>query len=82
MPRLAAFCLPLVLSACASAQEQVLDKLVGDRVQGDASQVLVSGADGPADALPLAIAHCTRFGRAAQFRSREADKLAFACVPK
>lgn len=82
MPRLAVCLLLLVLSACASAQERVFQKLVGGRVEGDAAQVAVSGADGPVDALPLAVAHCTRFGRAAQFRSREGEKLVFACVPK
>ena len=75
-------CLLLLnLSGCASGAD-VLGGLLGGRVDGDSDRAAVSGADGPVDALPLAIAHCTRFGRSAQFSGREGAKVVFACVPK
>jgi hypothetical protein len=82
MPRLAVCLLLLALSGCASAKTHVLERLLGDRIQGDADRVAVTGAAGATDALPLAIVHCTRFGRAAQFTRREGEKLVFACVSK
>ena len=79
---LAVSALLLCLSSCAAASEGALEHLLGGRVEGDATRAAISGADGPLDALPLAIAHCTRFGRDAQFSRREGGRIVFACVPK
>ncbi len=48
------------------------------RVQGDADQVSILG--GRLDSLPLAIGHCARFGRSAQWSHAEGDRSVYACV--
>ena len=49
------------------------------RVVGDAQQVSI--AAGRLDALPLAIAHCARYGRAAQWSHSDGDHSVYTCVP-
>ena len=48
------------------------------RVEGDASSASILG--GRLDALPLAIAHCARFGRSAQWSHADGDRSVYDCV--
>ena len=48
------------------------------RVEGDADQVSILG--GRLDALPLAIGHCARFGRSAQWSHADGDRSVYNCV--
>ena len=71
----------LTLSACASDQPPVIDRVAGaERVHGDADHVSVAG--GRLDALPLAVFHCARYGRSAQFSRSEDGRSVFDCVTK
>ena len=66
--------LAALVAGCASAPAADGER----RVIGDANQVSVQG--GRLDALPLAIAHCARFGRAAQWGHTDGDRSVYACV--
>ena len=70
-----------LLTGCA-ADESLTDRLAGgDRVRGDAEGVTVTGFTSRVEALPLAVGHCSRFGRSAQFDRKEPDgAYRFACV--
>lgn len=69
-----------LLAGCAS-NVSFSDRLAGrDRVRGDAEGVRVFGMASRVDALPLAIGHCAKFGRSAQFVGRVAGGHAFRCV--
>ena len=71
----------LLLSGCGSMGYALGGRVAGgDRVHGDADAVTVTGMDSRVDAFPLAIAHCARFGRSAQFAGRTAGGHAFRCV--
>ena len=71
----------LALTACAAGNVSLSDRVAGrSRVQGDADSVRVMQADSRADAFPLAIGHCARFGRSAQFDSRTDGAYVFRCV--
>ncbi len=48
------------------------------RVQGDGDHVSILG--GRLDALPLAIGHCARFGRSAQWSHADGDRSVYDCV--
>jgi hypothetical protein len=65
------------LAGCAD-QTPLIDRVSKGRVMGDASQVSVEG--GRLDALPLAIAHCARFGRSAQWSHADGDRSVYDCV--
>ena len=82
--RLAAVALAcLSLAGCAQGGTTSLsDRIAGSsRVHGDADRVSVMQADSRADAFPLAIGHCARFGRSAQYDSRgEGGAYEFRCV--
>lgn len=68
------------LAGCA-ANTSFSDRIAGSsRVKGDADTVRVFQADSRAEAFPLAIGHCARFGRSAQFDSRAQDAYVFRCV--
>ena len=67
---------------CAQVGGAALRRAVGDRMVGDSQSVLVRDAPSRLDALPLAVAHCSRFGKAAQYASTDAAGVHFACVPK
>ena len=69
----------ITLSACAD-QPPLVDRMAKGRVQGDASQVSIEG--GRLDALPLAIAHCARYGRSAQWGRSENGRSIYNCVPR
>jgi len=68
------------LLACAS-RPSLVDVLDGDRVDGDADGVLVRGfGNDVASATPLAVAHCSRYRRSAQYAARAGDALRFRCT--
>jgi hypothetical protein len=70
-----------LLAGCATSPGQaVVERLTGGKVEGDRTRAVVHGMDSTADAFPLAVAHCTRFGRKAQFARRQSGALVFACV--
>ena len=75
-PALGALLLALALAACAS---DPLSGLLGGRAQGDARQVLVRDMD-RFDALPIAVAHCARHHRSAQFRQMQGADAVYSCV--
>ena len=69
-----------LLSACA-ADQSLSDRLAGaGRVKGDRETVSVFGMGSRVDALPLAIGHCARYGRSAQFSMRRGESYVFTCV--
>ena len=76
-----AIILLLMLTGCA-ANESLSDRLAGpDRVRGDAAGVTVTGFGSVAEALPLAVGHCARFGRSAQFDRKDPGGVyRFLCV--
>lgn len=77
---IAALC-ALVVAGCASGgtgSSPLIDHLSDGRVKGDADQVSVAG--GRVDALPLAVFHCARYHRAAQFARTEGARSVFNCV--
>ncbi len=71
-----------LLAGCADGGTVSLsDRLAGSsRVRGDADTVRVFQAETRADAFPLAIGHCARFGRSAQFDSQAEGAYVFRCV--
>ncbi len=70
-----------ILGGCAASPGQALvERLTGGRVEGDREGARVLGMGSTADAFPLAVAHCTRFGRKAQFQRRAGDAHLFACA--
>ena len=79
--RAAILLLMLMLSGCAS-DVSFSDRLAGrDRVSGDAEGIVVRGLGSRVEALPLAVGHCARFGRSAQFDRKDEDgAYRFRCV--
>ena len=71
----------LMLTGCASGVS-LSDRIAGsDRVGGDADSVSVRGMGSRVEALPLAVGHCARFGRSAQFDRKARDgAYLFRCV--
>ena len=71
----------LLLGGCGSTGFALGQRATApDRVRGDAEGVRVFGMDSRVDAYPLAIAHCARFGRSAQYAGRAERGHAFRCV--
>ena len=68
-----------LLAGCANSTPLV-DKVSHGKVEGDASQVSIEG--GRLDALPLAVAHCARYGRSAQWSHADNDRSVYNCVPR
>ena len=66
----------LVLTGCAGTPPP--GPASARRVIGDANQVSI--AAGRLDALPLAIAHCARYGRSAQWAHMEGARSTYLCV--
>jgi hypothetical protein len=66
-----------LLAGCAD-QPPLVDRLSKGKVMGDQSQVSVEG--GRLDALPLAVAHCARFGRSAEWSHADGDRSVYDCV--
>jgi hypothetical protein len=75
---LAAAIVAAALAQGCATSPPLVDKLPGGRVQGDAGHVSVLGARW--ESLPLAVAHCARFGLSAQFDHMDRDRSIFNCV--
>ena len=56
--------------------------LFGQNVVGNETYVTVSNVYNEMDALPLAEAHCAKFGKSARFNHMERIRAIFDCVPK
>ena len=69
----------VALAACAD-QPPLVDRVSKGQVQGDASRVSILG--GRLDALPLAVIHCARYGRSAQWSHADGDRSVYDCVAK
>ncbi|MHB8285735.1 MAG: hypothetical protein ACYDD1_13800 [Caulobacteraceae bacterium] len=76
--RLAAAALTATLLAGCASSPALVDNLPNGRVQGDADHVSVQG--GRWEALPLAVAHCARYGLSASFDRLDGDRSVFKCV--
>jgi len=69
----------LFFSLQAGSCADQLASVSGSEVVGDADQVTISGkAQG--DSLVWAVAHCSRYGRSAQFVARVANGTQYRCV--
>ena len=69
----------VMLAGCAN-QSPLVDRMSKGQVQGDANHVSIEG--GRLDALPLAVMHCSRFGRSAQWSHAEDGRSVYDCVAK
>ena len=70
----------LLLGGCA-ADVSLSDRLAGaDRVHGDRNEVTVSRMGSQVESLPLAVGHCARFHRSAQFARKAGGSYVFSCV--
>ena len=56
--------------------------LFGQNVVGNEIYVTVSNVYNEMDALPLADAHCAKFGKSARFNHMERIRAIFDCVPR
>lgn len=76
-----AIILLVLLTGCAT-DVSLSDRLAGrDRVVGDTDRVTVNDMGSRVEALPLAVGHCAKFGRSAQFdRKAEFEAYVFRCV--
>jgi hypothetical protein len=80
MRRLAAAALTLgMLTGCAG-QTPLIDRVSDGKVVGDAERVSILG--GRLDTLPLAVAHCARFGRSAEWSHADGDRAVYTCVAR
>ena len=72
-------CLVLLasLAGCAG-QAPLIDRVSDGRVRGDATHVSIQG--GRLDTLPLAVAHCARYGRSARWSHPDGDRAVYDCV--
>ena len=79
--RLFAAAVTLMLAGCSTgdhAGAPLVDHLSGGKVIGTAEQVSVEGDR--VSALPLAVFHCARYHRSAQFMRSENGRAIFRCV--
>jgi hypothetical protein len=74
--------LALALAACADAPEHAVEHVLDRHVEGGPDHAFVPGYPNSLDALPFAMAHCSRFGKAARFRRLEHGGALFDCVEK
>jgi hypothetical protein len=78
--------LPLVLAACGGSptgeSAHIYPGLFGQNVVGNETYVTVSNVYNEIDALPLAEAHCGKYGRSARFNHMERIRAIFDCVPR
>ena len=69
----------VALAGCAD-QPPLVDRVSKGQVQGDGSRVSIEG--GRLDALPLAVIHCARYGRSAQWSHSEDGRSVYDCVAR
>ena len=80
MRRIALLALTGAMFAGCADQPPLIDRVSRGKVEGDSNQVSIAG--GRLDALPLAIAHCARFGRSAQWSHSDGDRSVYSCVAR
>lgn len=84
--RYIALILTASLGGCAGSlagnDAHIYPGLFGQHVAGNETYVTVSNVYNEMDALPLADAHCAKFGKAAHFNHMEPIRAIFDCVPK
>lgn len=68
-----------LLAGCANSPPLV-DRVSRGKVEGDARRVSILG--GRLDALPLAILHCAKYGKSAQWSHSDDDRSVYSCVPR
>jgi hypothetical protein len=68
-----------ILSGCA-ADAHIYPGLFGQRVVGNENYVTVSNVWNEMDALPLADAHCAKYGKSARFTHMEDYRAIYDCV--
>ena len=69
----------LALSACAE-DAHIYPGLFGQRIVGNEAYVSVSNVWNEMDALPLADAHCHKYGKAARFTRMEGTRAIYDCM--
>ena len=69
----------VLLAGCAN-QPPLVDRVSKGQVLGDAGRVSIQG--GRIDALPLAVIHCARYGRSAQWSHTDGDRSVYDCVAR
>lgn len=76
----------LMTSGCAGSlagnDAHIYPGFFGQHVVGNETYVTVSNVYNEIDALPLAEAHCAKFGLAARFQKMEQIRAIFDCVPR
>ena len=77
-PDFACVCASLAVLTGCSGQTPLIDKVSDGRVQGDAEHVSIAG--GRLETLPLAVAHCARYGRSARWAHADGDRSIYDCV--
>ena len=65
------------LAGCVG-QAPLIDRVSDGRVQGDATHVSIQG--GRLETLPLAVAHCARYRRSAQWSHADGVRSVYNCV--
>jgi hypothetical protein len=68
------------LSGCANDGQVYGMGMVGQKVQGDSKQVTVWNVWSGGDALPLAMKHCRKFKKSADFEKMDGITAVFNCV--
>lgn len=76
------FLIPLCAgcSSIAGTDGNVYGSPFGQRVSGNETYVTVSNVWNEMDALPLAEAHCAKFGASARFNHMERARAIFDCL--
>jgi hypothetical protein len=76
----------VALAGCAGSfagsDAHIYPGFFGQNVVGNEVYVTVSNVYNEMDALPLADAHCAKFGRAARFNHMESIRAIYDCVPR
>jgi hypothetical protein len=81
LPRVARVILfSLVVTACGGRDANIYGCCFGQNVVGNEAYVTVSNVWNEMDALPLADAHCAKYGKLARFSEMENYRAIFDCV--
>lgn len=84
--RAGAVILALLTNGCAGSlagsDAHIYPGLFGQNVVGNETYVTVGNVYNEIDALPLAEAHCAKYGRSAHFARMEPARAIFDCVPR
>ena len=70
------------LMLCAGGCVSPVAAVLGNRVTGDAEHVQVNSASSAFEGMPLAVAHCSRFGKSARYARSDGGKPIYDCVTR